>query len=153
MTMRVQVTAVTVSVLACLSGCGDARGEASAPGAASNLPVITYPEEVNDYPLAGVDGLLELREGCLALGGDVVFWPYGARWDEDAKAVVFHDAPQFEEAAPAQVDVVFSGGGAYYSDDTDFRSWLGDEFAAPIEECQKATDTRDVVYAYPTPSR
>lgn len=145
------VHAAAMCLVLMLSACGTAAGETSASGPASQLPVITYPEEARDYPLAGVEGSLELREGCLVLGGDIVFWPYGATWDEDAEAVVFTDAPQFEDAAPARVDAVFSGGGAYYQTNTDFRSWLGAEFAAPIEGCRKAAHIRDVVYAYPSP--
>ena len=40
--------------------------------------------------------------------------------------------------------------GAYYAADTDFTSWFGKQFSASIEDCQAATNTRDVVYAYPS---
>lgn len=142
------VTLLSALVLT-LSACGSATGEASRAGAGANSPVIATPEEAKDYPLAEVSGLLELREGCLVLGGDIVFWPYGATWDEDGKAVVFEDAPQFEDAASAQVGAVFTGGGGWYPADTDFGSWRGDEFADPIDKCEEATNIRDVVCAYP----
>ena len=150
--MRAHVRAAMTGVRACLAlgGCGAGTG-APEPGATADLPVVTFPEEADDFPLAGVEGVLELRQGCLVLGGDVVFWPYGATWDQDAEAVVFSDAPHFEDAASAQVGETFSGGGAYYQSPTDFRSWLGDEFADLIDGCRSATDISDVVFAYPSP--
>lgn len=155
MTMRRQA-AKTLLVPLCLaltlSGCGSADDVPPATGPASNLPVIANPEEDNGYPSAEVSGLLELRNGCLILGGDVVFWPYRATWDADAQAVVFRDAPQFEDAAPATVGAVFTGGGGFYPADTDFRAWRGAEFADPIEKCQTATNTKNVVFAYPARS-
>lgn len=153
MGMRNHAAVTLLSAPACLvltlSACGSATEEASGADAGAHMPVIPTPEEAKDYPLADVSGLLELREGCLVLGGDIVFWPHGATWDADGKAVVFEDAPQFEDAAAAQVGAVFTGGGGWYPADTDFRSWRGDEFAELIEKCQEATNIRDVVYAYP----
>ena len=152
--MRMRAILVTISTLACLtlSACENEPGQSHASSADSKTPVITTPEEAKDYPWAGVEGRLELRNGCLVLRGNVVFWPYGATWDEDANAVVFKDAPPFEDAASAPVGAVFSGGGAWYPADADFGSW-GPEFANLIEGCQDATNTKAVVYAYPATPR
>ncbi|MCY4725139.1 hypothetical protein NYO98_02535 [Nocardioides sp. STR2] len=134
-----------------LSAWGTATGTTSGTDTDEGSPVIAMPEEAHDYPLAQVSGLLELREGCLVLGGAVVFWPYGAAWDAENKAVSFEDSPQFEDAAAAPIGAVFTGGGGWYPTDTaSFRSWRGDELADSIEKCQEATGiSGDVVYAYP----
>lgn len=152
---RIHVAVASPWALACLvltlSACGTATGNTSGADTDEGSPVIAMPEEAQDYPLAQVSGLLELREGCLVLGGAIVFWPYGAAWDAENKAVVFEDAPQFEDAAAAPIGAVFTGGGGWYSTDTaSFRSWRGDGFADSIEKCQEATGiSGDVVYAYP----
>ena len=111
--------------------------------------MIAQPERANAYPEAQVSGELTLRDGCLFVGPNLVVWPYGATWDDTEEAVTFN-SPPFDQAPAARVGGYFDGGGAYYSADTDFTSWFGKQFGASIEDCQAATNTSDVVYAYPS---
>lgn len=131
-----------VTLLLAVSGCGR---EGAAPGSASPFdgPVITPGEPWEAYPVAEVGGELVLRDGCLLLGDEIVFWPHGTTFDESGGAVVFPDGP------PALVGASFTGGGGHYPADTDFTAWLGDETGEAITRCQQSTGVSEVVFAYP----
>jgi hypothetical protein len=129
-----------------LSACGPADSDvASGP-----LPVITPADLWQDRPLAGVSGVLTMRDNCLLLGGDIVFWLYGTRWDEEREAVVFDD-----DSAVA-VGEEFDGGGGYsdlrgdVSGPLDVESWLGEDAGAAIRECSEKTGITGLVFAYPS---
>ena len=63
---------------------------------------------------------------------------------------MFKDAPQFEDAPPAQVGAAIQVAAAGTRPDNDVDSWRGNEFADRMEKCQEATGiSDDVVYAYP----
>jgi hypothetical protein len=104
-------------------------------------PVITIDKPWDAYPAAGIEAVLVLRDDCLLLGDDVVFWPYGTTWDASAQAVVFVN----QTAAP--VGGVFRGGGGEYEPDVDFESLIGTEAADAIRVCLGKTDSAKVLVA------
>ena len=118
-------------------------GRPRSPRTPSDGPVITPAEPWESYPLAEVGGDLVLREGCLLLGDELVFWPHGTTFDESAGSVVFADGPS------AVVGTSFTGGGGHYPAGTDFTAWLGAETGEAISACQQSTGVSGVVFAYP----
>jgi len=95
---------VVVAVLALpLAGCSN---EESSTG-----PVIAMAPSERDrsYPLAEVEGLLDLEDDCLTIDGRPVFWPAGTGWDGGHQAVTF--AGDFEGAGSWAVGHLVSGGG------------------------------------------
>lgn len=109
---------------------------------ATDGPVIANAEEWNAYPLALVQGRLELVDGCLLLGDDVVFWPHGTTWDEERQSVEFDDAPA------AAVGARFSGGGGYLSLEN-VRGLDGVD-ADAVARCLRDTGAGGAVFAYPS---
>jgi hypothetical protein len=107
-------------------------------------PIITSVERWDVVPLAQVRGLLAIRGGCLLLGENLVFWPYGTEWDDSAQAVM-SDGQQ----PPALVGEYFSGGGGYYEANGDFRWLLGADGGRTMRGCIDTTNPRGVVFAYP----
>ncbi|KRF06457.1 hypothetical protein ASG88_20125 [Nocardioides sp. Soil777] len=138
---RTGLAALAVLLLSA-SGCG-AQRPTEEPVDSSGGPVITPAEPWESYPLAEVGGDLALREGCLLLGDELVFWPHGTTFDESAGSVVFADGP------PAVVGTSFTGGGGHYPAGTDFTAWLGAETGEAISACQQSTGVSRVVFAYP----
>lgn len=134
--------AIIVALLLQMSACG---ADGAAPESADSVdgPVITPAEPWESYPLAEVGGDLVLREGCLLLGDELVFWPHGTTFDESAGSVVFADGPS------AVVGTSFTGGGGHYPAGTDFSAWLGAETGEAISACQQSTGVSGVVFAYP----
>ena len=94
------------------------------------------------YPTAEIGGELRLVEGCLLLGGSVVFWADGTSWDAASQAVVF------ESADPVAVGAGFSGGGGHYSRG-DLEGLEGVD-ADAVEECLRRTGAGDAVIAVPS---
>jgi hypothetical protein len=141
----IAAAALAVAVLAAgvwaFSPDGSADGRADDEGGPG--PVITADEPWNGYPGAQVDGLLVLRDDCLLLGDDIVFWPYGTTWDATAQAVVFVGHP------PAPVGEVFKGGGGEYGPEVDFESLVGTEAGDAIRSCLRKTDSPGVLVATP----
>ena len=110
--------------------------------------MITPSEPWKFYPAAMVRGRLALREGCLLLGGAVVFWPHGSSWDPDAEAVLFDKAVQFEQSKAAVVGEYFVGGGGSFDMTTEFESILGQDAGGAVRDCVERTNTPALV-AYP----
>ncbi|QWF24346.1 hypothetical protein KM427_11990 [Nocardioides sp. LMS-CY] len=121
-----------------------AAGGADAPEGAEAGPVITVVEDWNAYPAAQVVGQLREREGCLLIGGSVVFWPQGTTWDGAARAVVQVDGSR------VVVGERFDGGGGWYDPATDFADLLGSsEGARRVATCVDETAAESVVAATP----
>ena len=110
-----------------------------------NGPVITLDDGWNAYPTAMVAGRLDLRDGCLLLGDEVVFWPHHTTWDADRQAVQFDG--DFRGAAPAHVGQEFSGGGGFFSSE-DLRRTDGVDVDSLLR-CVRATNADGAVLAYP----
>jgi hypothetical protein len=138
---RAGLAALAVLLLS-TSGCGAQRATQESVDS-SGGPVITPAEPWESYPLAEVGGYLALRERCLLLGDELVFWPHGTTFDEAAGSVVFTEGPR------AVVGAHFSGGGAHYLAGTDFTTWLGAETGEAISACQQSTGVSGVVFAHP----
>lgn len=126
-----------------------AGAEPEAPDTGS-LPVITPDADWDSVPEAEVDGPLTMRDGCLLLDSEIVFWQHGTRWDQDAQAVVLADGTTVE------LGQQFTGGGGYYDlrgDDSgalDVHVWLGREAGRAIESCSGTTGITALVFAYPS---
>lgn len=124
-----------------------AGGEPEVPGTGP-LPVVTPETPWESLPLAEVEGPLTMRDGCLLLDSEIVFWAHGTRWDPEAGAVVLAGGDTVE------VGEDFTGGGGHYDlrgDDNgplDVRSWLGREAGRAIESCSGATGITALVFAY-----
>lgn len=127
-----------------IDGAGGDPGEPEA----GPLPVITPETPWDDRPLAGVEGELTQRDGCLLLDSEIVFWPHGTRWDDEADAVVL------EDGETVGIGEEFTGGGGHWDlrgDDSgplDVRSWLGRDAGRAIESCSTATGITSLVLAY-----
>lgn len=126
---------------------GGSQGAEASP-ASPVPPVIATTEQANAYPQALVAGRLTLVDGCLLIAGRPVWWPFGATWDTDARAVVFTAEP-FADAPPAKVGERFRGGGGYYSATTDFSTFEDPQVGAAVAACLEATGAPEAVYAYP----
>lgn len=143
---RIRTVAAAVLVALAASGCGAAESD---PGSGP-LPVITPAERWHDMPLAQVTGPLMLREDCLLLDEQIVFWRHGTRWDATGQAVVF------EEGEQVRVGERFDGGGGHWdlrgdvSGPLDVASWLGEEADAAIRTCSEKTGVTALVFAYPS---
>ena len=61
-------------------------------------PVVAVSRPGAAYPMALVQGNLNLRGDCMMLGNAVVFWPAGTSWDDENQSVVF--SGDFDGAAP-----------------------------------------------------
>ena len=124
-----------------------AGAEPEAPDAGP-LPVITPDAAWDSVPEAQVEGPLTLRDGCLLLDSEIVFWQHGTRWDDDAQAVILDDDTTVE------IGEDFTGGGGHYDlrgDDSgalDVRGWLGREAGRAIESCSGTTGITALVFAY-----
>jgi len=124
-----------------------AGGEPEVPGTGP-LPVITPDAPWAARPLAQVEGPLTMRDGCLLLDSEIVFWEHGTRWDDEAQAVVLHGGDTVELGED------FAGGGGHYDlrgDDggpLDVRSWLGREAGRAIESCSVSTGVTALVFAH-----
>lgn len=92
-----------------------------------------------------MSGPLTLVDGCLLLGDEVVFWPRGTTWDEDAQAVTFGGA--FDDAPDAVVSEEFTGGGGHYS--VANVDGLPSLDADVVRQCVEATGAAGVVVAVP----
>lgn len=133
------IALIGTALLALVAACG-----ADAPAGAEVGPVITVVEDWNAYPVAQVAGQLREREGCLLIGGSVVFWPKGTTWDAAAWAVVQSDGSR------VVVGERFDGGGGWYDPATDFADLLGSsEAARRLATCVDETAARSVVVATP----
>ena len=112
------------------------------------LPVITPDADWESVPAAGISGTVTLRDGCLLLDSEIVFWQHGTRWDQDAEAVVL------EDGTTVDLGQEFTGGGGHYDlrgDDSgalDVRSLLGNEAGRAIESCFATTGITARVVAY-----
>ena len=107
-------------------------------------PVVALSRTGAAYPMALVQGNLNLRGACLMLGDAVVFWPAGTSWDAKSRSVVF--SGDFDGAVP--VGSHFVGGGGVYSPDNDFLRGLGPA-GDVLRDCVAATGARDLTLAYP----
>lgn len=112
------------------------------------LPVITPDAHWDSVPAAQVSGTVTMRDGCLLLDSEIVFWQHGTRWDQDAEAVVL------EDGTTVQLGKEFTGGGGTYdlrgdgSGTLDMRSLLGNEGGRAIESCSATTGITALVFAY-----
>ena len=130
-------------VAALLVGCG---GHATRPADATS-PVITRVADPRvPYPLADVTGRLTLRDDCLMIGDQVVFWPAGTSWDETKQEVVF--AGDFAKAANARLDAEFTGGGGVFDVDSTV-DLLAARSEAALRSCIVKTDASSALLAYP----
>jgi len=142
--MKRGMLAGSVLVACALVGCGS--GAADDEQVVGPSPVIE-PEEVwDDVPFGIVEGTLTMESDCLLVDGNVVFWPLGASWDEDAQVVTFADSPS--RAAP--VGERFKGGGGHYDVETDFAELLGTDAGHAVDQCLKHTGAVGAVAAYPS---
>lgn len=129
-----------------IDGAG-AGAEPEAPDTGP-LPVITPDAHWDSVPAAQVSGTVTMRDGCLLLDSEIVFWQHGTRWDEDAEAVVLEDGTTVE------LGQEFTGGGGTYglrgdgSGTLDMRSLLGNEGGRAIESCSATTGITALVFAY-----
>jgi len=137
----------TLLVVPVMAGCGD---DDTAPAASGPLPVITPAGQWNSRPEAQVRGPLTLREDCLLLDGQIVFWLHGTRWDDAEQAVIF------EEGDPVRVGEDFDGGGGHWDlggdvdGPLDVEAWLGADAGAAVRSCAERTGVTALVLAYPS---
>ena len=140
--MRLGVGLATVVVAVVLT-LALGPGPSEATGVVDG-PVVAVSRTGAAYPMALVQGPLNLRGDCLMLGGAVVFWPAGTSWDTESQSVVF--SGDFDGAA--RVDSHFVGGGGVYAPDDDFLRGLG-AAGAVLRDCVAATGARNLTLAYP----
>ena len=107
-------------------------------------PVVAVSRPGAAYPMALVQGNLNLRGDCMMLGNAVVFWPAGTSWDDESRSVVF--SGDFDGAAP--VGSHFVGSGGVYTSDDDFLRGLGSA-GDVLRDCVVATGARNLTLAYP----
>lgn len=125
------------SLLVTLAACAEDedRGVASSP-------LITIADEWNSYPAAAMAGTLEEQDGCLLIGGSVVFWPKGTTWDGGSKSVIQTDGSRIT------VGDEFDGGGGSYDPETDFPDLLGSaEAGQRVVDCVEKAASQDVLIA------
>ncbi|GAA1761832.1 hypothetical protein GCM10009795_005350 [Nocardioides hankookensis] len=97
-------------------------------------PVITAAGDWESTPAADMRGRLVLKDGCLQIGDDAIFWLHGTRWDQDAQGVVLTDGSK------AIAGRQFHGGGGVYDTGTDFADLLDSNDAAnKLTECVDRT--------------
>ncbi|GAB3023086.1 hypothetical protein GCM10011376_39010 [Nocardioides flavus (ex Wang et al. 2016)] len=138
------VAAGTLALWFAIDGAG-AEPEVPTTGP---LPVITPETPWESLPAAEVEGRLTMRDGCLLLDSEIVFWEHGTRWDPESEAVVLDN----DDTVGLGED--FVGGGGHFDlrgDDSgplDVRSWLGRDPGRSIESCSGATGITALVLAY-----
>ena len=130
------VTAVALT-LALRPGPSEATGVVDGP-------VVAVSRTGAAYPMALVQGNLNLRGDCLMLGDAVVFWPAGTSWDAESQSVVF--SGDFDGAV--RIGSHFEGGGGVYSPTDDFLRGLG-AAGDVLRDCVAATGARNLTLAYP----
>lgn len=113
-----------------------------------NGPVITRSEDPPAYPLALVRGSLSLRDGCLMVGDNVVFWPVGTTWEPETESVTFGEV--FEGAPSVSVGSRVEFGGGVIGGRADLQEVLdGDRARDALLACLEATGAESASFVYP----
>lgn len=92
-----------VAVIALAPGCGGG-GTTS-----DTMPLATYPPAGEGSDGAALGGVLELRDGCVIVGGDdpiIPVFPNTVSWDVQAESVVYADGTRL-----AMGERIMLGGG------------------------------------------
>ena len=114
----------------------------------ANGPVIRRSEDPPAYPLALVRGSLNLRDGCLMVGENVVFWPVGTTWEPETESVTFGEV--FEGAPSISVGSRAELGGGVIGGRTDLQEVLDDDRARDaLLTCLEATGAESASFVYP----
>jgi len=135
-----------VVLLAALVACGaeDPSVEDRGASPVETGPVLTPAGAWESYPSAEVGGVLTQREGCLLLGSEVVVWPVGTTWDEEAGEVGLSDGTS------AVLGEGFRGGGGHYEAATDLADVLDSAAVAElVAACVDRTSADGIVLVGP----
>lgn len=80
-----------------------------------------------------VGGTLTYDDGCVLLSGDVVVWPDGTSWDEEATVVRLGDGTEIH------VGDSVTGGGGMAAEGRHKGSWIESENGRELAECLAPT--------------